>query len=57
MGFAVRHNLPARNLNLNHYTNTMEVLTRFFTENVNLLNLLVSTALNTFFVWVIVRWC
>ncbi len=32
----------------------MEVLARFFTENVNLLNLLVSTALNTFFVWVIV---
>ena len=34
----------------------MEVLTRFFTENVNLLNLLVSTALNTFFVWVIVHY-
>ena len=33
----------------------MEVLARFFTENVNLLNLLVSTALNTFFVWVIVH--
>ena len=34
----------------------MEILTRFFTENVNLLNLLVSTALNTFFVWVIVHY-
>ena len=34
----------------------MEVLARFFTENVNLLNLLVSTALNTFFVWVIVHY-
>ena len=34
----------------------MEVLTRFFTENVNLLNLLVSTALNTFFVRVIVHY-
>ena len=32
----------------------MEVLARFFTENVNLLNLLVSTPLHTFFVWVIV---
>ena len=34
----------------------MEVLARFFTENGNLLNLLVSTALNTFFVWVIVHY-
>ena len=34
----------------------MEVLARFFTENVNLLNLLVSAALNTFFVWVIVHY-
>lgn len=33
----------------------MELLLRFFTENVNLLNLLVCTLLNTFFVWVIVH--
>lgn len=34
----------------------MEVLARFFTENVNLMNLLVSTSLNTLFVWIIVHY-
>ncbi len=34
----------------------METLVRFFTENVNILNLLVCTVLNTFFVWVIVHY-
>ena len=34
----------------------MEVLARSFTDNVHPLNLLVSTALNTFFVWVIVHY-
>lgn len=33
----------------------MEILTRFFSENVNLLNLVICTVLNTFFVWVIVH--
>lgn len=34
----------------------METLIRFFTENVNLPNLLVCTVLNTFFVWIIVHY-
>lgn len=34
----------------------MEIITRFFTENVNLLNLCTGTILNTFFVWVIVHY-
>lgn len=34
----------------------METLLRFFTENVNLLNLVVCTVLNTFFVWIIVHY-
>lgn len=34
----------------------METLLRFFTENVNLLNLVVCTILNTFFVWIIVHY-
>lgn len=34
----------------------MELLIRFFTENVNLLNLVLCTVLNTFFVWVIVHY-
>lgn len=33
----------------------METIVRFFTENVNLLNLFVCTGLNTLFVWVIVH--
>lgn len=33
----------------------MEIILRFFTENVNLPNLLVGTVLNTFFVWVLVQ--
>lgn len=33
----------------------METILRFFTENVNLPNLLVGTVLNTFFVWIIVH--
>lgn len=33
----------------------MDILSRFFTENVNLLNLLVCTVLNTLFVWCIVH--
>lgn len=34
----------------------METIVRFFTENVNLLNLVICTMLNTFFVWVIVHY-
>lgn len=34
----------------------MELIIRFFTENVNLPNLLAGTLLNTFFVWIIVHY-
>lgn len=34
----------------------MEILLRFFTENVNLPNLILCTVLNTFFVWLIVHY-
>ena len=33
----------------------METITRFFTENVNMLNMFLCVALNTFFVWIIVH--
>lgn len=33
----------------------IDIILRFFTENVNLVNLLTGTVLNTFFVWVIVH--
>ena len=34
----------------------MDLLARFFTENVNLLNLILCTVLNTLFVWIIVHY-
>lgn len=34
----------------------IDVIIRFFTENVNLVNLITGTVLNTFFVWVIVHY-